>query len=91
MTAGTYLLHFEQPAPWRPRNPPRHYLGRSKDVDARIAAHRDGRGGRFTAGMHQHGITFVVARRWPDNSYEFERQLKARDGAARLCPICKGN
>ncbi len=90
MTSGCYLLHYEQPAPWRSKNPPRHYLGRSKDVEARIAAHADGRGGRFTAAMHQQGIPFVLARRWPINSYEFELRLKARGGAARICPICRG-
>lgn len=88
MTAGVYLLHFERAAPWRASSPMRHYVGRSRDIEARIEAHRDGRGGRFTASMRALGIRFELVRTWPGNTWENEKRIKGR-GGRRHCPVCR--
>lgn len=76
-----YLLHFSQPVgrAW-------HYLGWAKALDARLAAHRAGRGGRATRTLAAHGGDFEVTRTWP-GGLALERALR-RKGPKRLCPLC---
>ena len=57
-----YLLHF---AP--PYKHARHYLGSTDDLDARLAAHRSGRGARLTQVAVQNGshrLRCKTARAW---------------------------
>ena len=79
-----YLLHFE-----RPYKHARHYIGWTKDLDARLAAHRSGQGARLLAVLlRAHGIGFVVARTWTGATRARERQIKTQGGASRCCPVC---
>lgn len=79
-----YLLHFD-----RPYKHARHYTGWTPDgnLDARLAAHKAGRGARLTQVVAQAGIGWTLARTWPGDRTR-ERQLKRQGGASRRCPIC---
>lgn len=81
---GVYLLHFETPYKHA-----KHYVGYSKDIDARIELHRQGQAARLTQVIKAAGISFVEAKRWRNKSQAFERSLKNRGGASRYCPICR--
>jgi predicted GIY-YIG superfamily endonuclease len=81
--SGTvYLLHFS--APYRHAA---HYTGFATDLEARLAAHRAGRGARLVEVITDAGLSFTVARTWP-GTRALERQLKRRGGARRWCPVC---
>jgi len=82
MTA-VYLLHFQ-----RPHRHARHYLGWSRDLDARIAAHRKGQGARLVEVIIEAGNDFTVARTWPGADRSKERRLKRQHNGPRHCPIC---
>jgi predicted GIY-YIG superfamily endonuclease len=81
---GVYLLHFD-----RPYQHARHYTGYAKDIDARLAAHAAGRGARLMEVVQQAGITWRLARVWPEADRAKERRLKNSGSATRYCPICK--
>lgn len=83
-----YLLHFEDRI--NPAHPCQHYIGWAADLGPRINAHRNGTGARLTQVAAERGIGFKVARVWPDADRHFERKLKNRKEAPRLCPICNG-
>ncbi len=74
---GCYLFHFDQPI--SDGHPCQHYLGWAKDIDAREADHRAGRGARLTQVAIERGINFIRARVWEGYSRTDERAL---------CPIC---
>lgn len=78
-----YLLHFT-PA----YRHARHYLGWALDVEARLEQHRRGAGSPLVAAAVAAGSTVEVARTWPDVDRHFERHLKNRREAPRLCPLC---
>lgn len=95
---GVYLLHYDSAF-----GHARHYLGASKDVEARIKAHRAGNGGKLPAAFAKAGIGFQIARVWETSSteaaFELENKLKGRSvhngkrsGGKRnvkLCPVCQ--
>jgi len=78
----TYLLHFD-----KRYHHAGHYLGKSSQLDKRIAAHRAGRGGRLLEVIRAAHIGFRLARTWDG---DHERELKRRHSGVRLCPICRG-
>jgi predicted GIY-YIG superfamily endonuclease len=80
---GVYLLHISPPYKHA-----RHYLGYADDIGARVAAHRAGHGARLTQVAVDAGCILVLARMWPDTNRTFERTLKNRKHAPRLCPVC---
>ncbi len=85
-----YLLHFHaQIAPGR--HTCQHYIGfaKIKDFAERIEEHRSGRGARLTQVAHERGIGFTLAHVWYGDR-RFERRLKNRKMAPRMCPICRG-
>lgn len=85
MPRGTvYLLHFDEPYKHA-----RHYIGWSDNLDARIDAHRNGTGARLLEVIIGAGIGFCVARTWKRKTRAYERRLKKRGGAARICPLCR--
>lgn len=90
--AVVYLIHLEQPLGdvENPRGQARHYLGLAHDLDARLAAHRGGRGARLLAAANARGIAWTVVRTWPGGDRELERALKRRHQHRRLCPVCRG-
>lgn len=81
-----YLLHFETPYKHA-----RHYLGfvKGDDVQERMERHASGNGARLLAVLKENGICWRLVRTWKGDR-AFERQLKKRGGAARICPVCCG-
>jgi predicted GIY-YIG superfamily endonuclease len=83
LAPGTvYLIHFD--TPYRHA---RHYTGWTTNLDARLQAHRDGRGARLMEVITTAGITWQLARTWPGGR-DRERAIKDRHDSPRLCPIC---
>jgi predicted GIY-YIG superfamily endonuclease len=81
--AGTvYLIHLDTPYKHA-----KHYTGWTKDLDARLEAHRGGRGARLMEVIKDAGITWRLARTWPGTK-TLERAIKDRHNAPRLCPKC---
>lgn len=78
-----YLIHFD-----RPLCHARHYIGWAAQLDRRLAHHAGGTGSKLMAAVARAGIGWQVARTWPGDRF-FERRLKNRKNAARLCPICQ--
>lgn len=82
-----YLLHFSRPF-WHAR----HYVGFVDSADGlqrRLEDHARGQGARIVAAARAVGITFVLARVWPDGDRGFERRIKRRKMTPRYCPICR--
>ncbi len=87
---AVYLLHFTQRI--SERHTTQHYLGwTSGSLEARIAAHRAGRGARLCAVARERGIGFVLARSWDGADRRMERKLKRWRCSPRLCPYCTRN
>jgi predicted GIY-YIG superfamily endonuclease len=85
VNAGTvYLLHFDRPFGLDDQQ---HYIGWTRSLERRIAAHRAGEGCRFTARVVNEGIGFQVVRIWTDADRGKERALKGVSGRW-LCPMC---
>ena len=80
-----YLLHFE-----RSYHHARHYLGYTDDLEARLAAHRAGRGSPLVAAAVRDGIEFELAATWPGGRTEERRLHRYRNSPRRLWPICRG-
>src|SRR5262245_6920770 len=79
--SGTvYLIHFN-----RAYKHARHYLGYSEHLDKRITDHLCGMGARLMEVVTLAGIEWKVSRTWPGDR-KFERQLKNRKQAPKLCP-----
>lgn len=79
-----YLIHFDEPYYHA-----RHYLGYTADLEARIRAHRLGRGARLIQVINEVGIGWDVVRVWEDGGRDLEQALKALHNAPRLCPLCQ--
>lgn len=78
-----YLIHFA-----RPLGHARHYIGTTRVYQARMRAHRAGRGAALLRACKAQGINWRVVRKWY-GSRKLERQLKARKDSSSLCPVCK--
>lgn len=85
-----YLLCFgEHGRPVAAGRVARHYLGWTEGaVEARIAAHRAGAGSPLVAAVVRDGGEVELVRTWADVDRHFERRLKRRAEATRLCPAC---
>jgi hypothetical protein len=84
-----YLLHLDPGLPVTGNRVARHYLGwAERDVDGRIAQHLAGRGSPLVAAVLDAGGTVTLARTWTEVDRHFERRLKNRHEAPRLCPRC---
>lgn len=75
-----------------PRGQAGHYIGWSPDrcLQQRIEDHRRGRGAKITAAAAGQGRELFLARVWAGQDRAFERKLKNRKHAIRLCPFCCG-
>ena len=80
-----YVLHFTQPLKHA-----HHYVGWSKDLNARLAHHKAGTGARLMQVVGAAGIEWTLARVWPGETRTFERTLKNTHRVARYCPVCAG-
>jgi predicted GIY-YIG superfamily endonuclease len=87
---AVYLLHFDQAIPHGRQAGTQHYLGFAYDVATRVDEHRCGKGARLTQVFAERGISFEIARVWPNAGRDLERKLKRRHSPKRLCPICRG-
>ncbi|MCA1571042.1 MAG: hypothetical protein LC798_12115 [Chloroflexi bacterium] len=88
MTGTVYLLHFEPGLP-NGRRVVRHYVGwTAGDVSERVTQHTTGTGSPLVAAIIAGGGTVTVARTWDGVDRRFERRLKNRHEAPRLCPVC---
>ena len=74
-----YLLHLD-PAY-------RHAQHWTRDLDARLEAHRAGQGARLMEVVKKAGGSFRLARTWTGGR-DRERAIKNRHEAPRLCPVC---
>ncbi len=86
MGGFVYLLHFDRPL--SEKHTAQHYIGWAYRLDSRMQQHIKGRGARFTQVANERGIGYVIARSW-QGSRTYERQLKNRKCARKLCPICQ--
>ncbi len=95
-----YLLHLQQPlsrgvSPTGKPLQAGHYIGFSErdELSERMAEHMSGRGSKMLAAAVQRGIAWQIARVWKGRRADrcFERRLKNRKEAPRLCPICNPN
>ena len=81
---SVYLLHFDE----RYQHV-QHYLGFAfEDVDRRLNTHRRGRGAKLTRAVAEAGIEMNIVRTWENVDRHFERKLKNRKNAKKLCPVC---
>lgn len=78
-----YLLHFSSPYKHA-----RHYTGFANNLSARLIHHANGTGARLTQVVKAAGLDWEVARIWEGGDKTFERRLKNRKNAPKLCPIC---
>jgi len=84
-----YLLHLEPGLPITGNRVARHYIGWAEsDVDGRIAQHLAGRGSPLVAAAFAAGGTVTLERTWAGVDRYFERRLKNRHEAPRLCRRC---
>jgi len=79
-----YLLHLHQ----KIADHAGHYIGFSTNLEQRIHDHEHGSGARLMEVAKDRGIGFRIARLWRGKTRKFERQLKNRKNAAKLCPVC---
>ena len=76
-----YLLHFSEPFKHA-----RHYLGWSRNLEARLEHHEAGSGANLLRHVAAAGITWELVRTWEGDRNE-ERRLK-KHSSTRYCPIC---
>lgn len=89
MIGTVYLLHFSEPYPRGRRGSVRHYLGFTLGCPhERLTRHLCGRGSPLVAAAAARGIEIEIARTWSPADRKFERRLKNRHEAPRLCPAC---
>jgi predicted GIY-YIG superfamily endonuclease len=86
MSGFVYLLHFDRPI--SDKHTAQHYIGWAYRLDSRMRQHIKGRGARFTQVANERGINFVIAASWPGDRH-YERTLKNKKHASRMCPICR--
>jgi predicted GIY-YIG superfamily endonuclease len=83
-----YLVHLQtRLGSSHARGSAGHYVGTTKDLDRRLATHREGKGAKILAAANRQGIAYDVVRTWPGGR-EVERQLKRQRNAPRMCPRC---
>jgi hypothetical protein len=83
-----YLLHFDEGLDNRPGVQARHYLGFTTNLESRLDAHERGRGSALMSEVKRRGIQWRLARVWDGVDRTYERKLKNRKNAPRLCPVC---
>lgn len=83
-----YLIHFKV----RYKHAG-HYIGfvdgDRRKLNRRIKKHREGRGARLLQVLKENDIEWEVVHVWEDGDRNFERRLKNRGGACRICPVCR--
>lgn len=87
---SVYLLCIEAPGLHVTGNRyARHYIGwTSGDVHDRVRVHLDGSGSPLIRAAVERGLAVELVRVWNPADRHFERKLKRRREAPRLCPTC---
>lgn len=86
--SGVYLLHVDPPY----QGYRRHYIGwTGKDPIDRLYKHQTGKGGKYTARVHEAGCMFFLTAFWPGETTYFERHLKDLKTTRLWCPHCGEN
>lgn len=89
MNGTVYLLHFEPGLRVRDGVYARHYIGwTSQPPEDRLAEHMAGNGSPLVKAAVAAGADVRIARLWFGVDRHFERRLKNRREAPRLCPLC---
>lgn len=88
-TVTVYLLCLDEPL--SPRSSSSHYCGATLDLESRLDDHRNRPDARFLQVAKARGISFRLARTWESESWELEKEIKARKELPRLCPFCRSN
>lgn len=85
-----YLLHLDRPV--SKAHTSQHYIGwcRRNMLEKRLARHASGDGNPMLRAAKLRRIDWRVAKIWDRETRGFERRLKNRKNAKRLCPICRG-
>lgn len=85
-----YLLCFGEPGLHVTGNRyARHYIGWTEgSVDTRVSLHLIGQGSPLVKAAVERGLRVTLVRTWTDVDRNFERKLKRRREAPRLCPKC---
>ena len=84
-----YLLHIEPGLRITGHRFARHYLGWTEtSVEERLSEHLAGRGSPLVRAAIAAGCEITVERTWTQQDRNFERSLKNRHEAPRLCPRC---
>lgn len=82
-----YLLHFD-----RKLAHAQHYIGwTEQSPEYRLQDHLNNRNraARIVVAAVAAGIGVTIARVWPGETRSFERALKKRANAPRICPLCR--
>ena len=83
-----YLLHFEKPYKTEKRTI-QHYIGFcERDLPQRMERHYKGQGSKLLRAVIKSGICVYPSRIWENVERNFERKLKNRKNAKKLCPTC---
>lgn len=83
---GVYLLHFT-----KPYKGCSHYIGWSTDIHQRYIKHISGQGNPLVKAAIDNGSLVLLVRVWEGADRNFERKLKNRKSAGKLCPCCNKN
>lgn len=90
MRAWIYLLHFDVP-----HHHARHYMGATFDLEARLTAHRQGRGSRLTRALCKGNATWKLGGLWEWTEsidqislWRLEKNFKSRHQGPAFCSIC---
>lgn len=85
---GVYLLHFTKP--YRGCS---HYIGWSNDIYRRYQEHvsLNGKSNPLVKAAIENDSVVLLVRVWEGESKKFERWLKNKKGASKLCPCCYAN
>ena len=79
----TYLIHFD-----KAYKHARHYVGSCENIKERLLRHKQGRGARLIEVIHDHDITWQLARLWRHKDRSPEQRLKKISNSKQYCPIC---
>lgn len=82
---GVYLLCFD-----RPYKHAKHYVGYSSNIAKRMERHAAGESTGLMRALKEDGIGFELVRIWHGKNQFFERKLRNRKNAKKLCPKCRG-
>ena len=70
----------------------KHYMGWCPDtptgLDDRLTRHEKGTGARLTRVARDLGRELILTRVWHGQDRKFERLLKNRKNAPKMCPLC---